>query len=213
MNMKYLIALPLLCISSAHAVIVSASSGFDIAFEDSGGLPISNGTGYISSGFFSGLADEAIANSIITEISAAYRPFTTTVAQFGRSGIDGFFDYTSSPQRVDTSSEFFGENLYLVFGNGSSLLTSTELAVFKSTELFPDDSTAAADALITVKFGGSDPSPGQFLMGRAGGETTVSSGGQSVVVPALQTVQTIPEPSTALLSLLGLGFLMRRRRG
>ena len=212
--MKFkLIALALIfSTASSHAVVTSLGTSFDIAFADSANNPIPVGGGYISTGFFSGLADGSIGTSDILTISSAYRPFTSAVGSFGGSGFSGFMSYNSDSQRVSSSSEFFGETLYAVFGNGSTLLDSTEIAVFKSTLIFPDDSSASLDADLSLKFGGVTQSSGSFIVGNTGGTTSPSNGTTTASVPAVNMVQVVPEPSTILLTAFGALALLRRRR-
>jgi hypothetical protein len=193
---------------ASHGAIASAFTGFNLAFVDFNNIPISNGTGFIAAGYFEELSDELIPSSDITTIDTAFQQFTPTSGVFGLSGFDGFVDFATGGERVNSASPFFNKTLYFVFGNGSSLLASSELAVFKTQLLFPDDSAAPLDASLAIEFGGSNPSAGTFILGTTGGTVEILETNISSVV----LFQVVPEPSTLLLSALGTLALLRRKR-
>lgn len=210
MKTKIVLAFCTVCVlpNISHGAIASAFTGFNLAFVDTTNTPIPLGTGFITAGYFDGLNDLLIPTSDITTIDTAFQQFTGETGVFGFSGFDGFADFATSGERIGAGSPFLGETLYFVFGNGNSLLSSTQLAVFKSEFLFPNDSAAAVDADLSVELGGQNASPGSFIMGTTGGTVEIlSSQIQSVVLN-----EVVPEPSTLLLTAVGALALLRRQR-
>jgi hypothetical protein len=213
---KLAIASLLFSLGTAHGVIVSVNTGaFAGAVSDASNTPIANGAGYISVGVFSGLNDGAIATSLISTIDTAYTEFTASVGTFGNSGFAGFVNFATSGLRVDGPDAggtgpdaYFNQNIYVVMGNGTTLLNSTQLAIFKASILFPDDNDAALDAAPEINL---LTTPGTWVMGGpSGGNTNV--GGFDVPNAATMALVAVPEPSIALLGLIGVvGFIRRRR--
>ncbi len=175
MNRSLILFVSAALVSQSNAVITAGSTEVDIAFADVGGLPIRDGTGFIASGYFSGLDDSSISSSDIDTISDAFTQFTSDTGEFGQGGFDGLFSYSSGAERIGAGSPFLNQSLYFIFGNGGTLQSSVQLAVFKSELSFANDSAASADLDLTVKFGGADQSPGTFLMGVTGGMTTLAT--------------------------------------
>jgi uncharacterized protein (TIGR03382 family) len=196
----------------ANAVIVTLGTGtFQGAVADESNVAIPDGTGYIAVGYFDSglLADGDIATAPAGDIVAAFNQFTASTGTFGSGGFDGFINFATSGQRVGAADPEFGRNLYIVMGNGPDITGSSQLAVFKANETFPDDSGSALDADITFDFTPTGPE-GAWLMGTGPGGTTSVIGTDIPTVTRLAPI--IPEPSVAALGLLGFLGLLRRRR-
>jgi hypothetical protein len=172
------------------------------AFATGGGT--SAGPGVVAFGFFS--TDDLGSAGSVSGLVGLFTQFGTTVT-FNASGTTGNRSVFSSAQNVTvTGSSFQDKFIYLFAGNGSTLLDSTEFVVAKSTLTFAQvsDSTPTPTVL-TIRpensvalFGTTVPN-----VQTANTDTSTTAGWQMAV---------IPEPSTALLGLLGVAGLMRRRR-
>jgi len=209
--MKYRLVASIFVASAltSQAVVTAVSTDFDIAFTDIGNVPIPSGTGFIASGYFSGLADSLIASSSGSALTTAFKQFTNSSGVFGASGFPGFASFSSTAERVGAASPFKDQALYFVFANGSTLATSSQFAVFKASSLiFPDDSAAASDADLSVKLGGASPTAGTFIVGNTGGVAVIANQN----IPTIQMAQIVPEPSALLLSAFGVLGLLRRKR-
>lgn len=193
---------------ASNGAIASVFTGFNVAFVDIANTPIPSGSGFITAGFFDGLNDSLIPTSDISTIDTAFTPFTASTGVFGFNGYEGFADFVTTGERVGATSPFINQSLYFVFGNGTDLLSSSQLAVFKSDLTFPDDSAAAVDADLTVELGGATPTSGSFIMGTTGGTVEILS----TNIPSVQMAEVVPEPSTLLLSALGCVALFLRKR-
>jgi hypothetical protein len=155
---------------------------------------------------------------------AAWATVAGTFSQFGASatvgsgagaapGTAGLFSVTPG-QAVLAGSPFDGKNVYVAIGNAATLAGSSQVVVFKSTSTFALDPTPSVNAFLRDAAVGQDPA-GTFLLGALGpGQVWYQTGplaGQTItgVIGAV----IIPEPATALLGMLSLGFgLVRRRR-
>jgi hypothetical protein len=183
------------------------------------------GAGIVAVGLFG--AGDAAADAAITAAAgnpAAWATVAGTFSQFGASatvgsgagaapGTAGLFSVTPG-QAVLAGSPFDGKNVYVAIGNAATLAGSSQVVVFKSTSTFALDPTPSVNAFLRDAAVGQDPA-GTFLLGALGpGQVWYQTGplaGQTItgVIGAV----IIPEPATALLGMLSLGFgLVRRRR-
>jgi hypothetical protein len=96
----------------------------------------------------------------------------------------------------------FAGNVYTVIGNAATLGDSSQFLVFKHSTTFSPDPATSGPAFLKA-------GQGTLILGQFGFFTANIGQG---VVPAFSTVPLIPEPSAALLSLLGAVGLLRRRR-
>lgn len=166
---------------------------------------ISAGPGVVAVGIFS---TDDIGSFSSEQLVSAFTNFgdvTNTFAAAGATGNRGVFSLSTGGSVA--GSEFSGKNIYLFAGNGTSFATSTEFLVFKSDSIFSDADDASPTAvLLTFR-----PETGTTLWGNvladlktANNDTSATSGWQMLA--------PIPEPSVAVLGLLGgLGLLRRRR--
>lgn len=122
----------------------------------------------------------------------------------------GFFNGSIQTGALIANDGLVGNQVYVVVGDGTTLANSTGLAVWKATSNGPSgtDNTFTADNPV----GGPDTvtvldSKGSLIIGT---RVAAFDAGQGDA-PAFQ-LAAIPEPSTVLLSALGVLALLRRRR-
>lgn len=190
----------------ASAATVSVRTGSANAFEslivDSNGDRVSNGTGFVAVGDFDGNEDSLTSENV----ASLFDQFGTDSITFGASSQDGFVqgDIDVGPTIAGIGDA--GQQIFVVFGNGSDLASSTEFAVFETSAVVPTDPATPPAAVVTAVIDASQTA--NVLVGDA---TTASIGTNSF--PAIQLAPAVPEPSSALLGLVGLaGFAARRRR-
>ena len=171
----------------------------------SGGIAAS---GYFNAGFDVGAA---VAAQDYAGLASAFNILTSsaigeTSADFG-TDIAGFYsnpsvDYGAPGARL-------GAQLYTFFGNGGTLGGSSQFGLVSFGATIDADSPAPDSNNLNLFTGATYT----VLLGTTGGTATVNlSGigqGEAVVNP---TLQLVPEPSAALLGLLGAVGLIRRRR-
>ena len=134
--------------------------------------------------------------------------------------IDSVNVFTSGPEadsnRINQSLEIFGHDSALDFSGVADVQASGVTVADNSTPVtslgaFNDENAGGG-----VLFGGSSTSAGdqtfQFITVAANPNGT-AGGGESSLFTEIDVIETVPEPSSALLlGLAGLGFLGRRRR-
>ena len=185
-------------LSVAQGVTVSFSTGSSFTlFQTSSGNELDGG--FIHAGYYPtspiGLGSLDLRDNFIT--------FGTLA---GASNASGFFADGSFPDApLDGAA---GQALYLVVTDTATVGAATELAVFTNTE---DSDWAFPSSELAFGPGPSveDITPGTSgALLLAGTETTstLTGGGPAIGLSA------VPEPSTALLGLLGVLGLLRRRR-
>lgn len=104
---------------------------------------------------------------------------------------------------INAGDPLVGKSIYTLIGNGSNISTSNQLAVVKDDQTFNVDAPVyQANAFIY------EPSS-VVLVGSAGPSVRIDVLGANFESLRLRT---IPEPSMAMLGLLGLGLVARRRR-
>lgn len=164
---------------------------------------------YVGVGYFSGLSDsqiqlmdESTFNSITTGSGFQALESSTSWWAFGAGLVDG-----NAQGAINSGSDFIGEAIYSIIGNGATLATSTELLIFKFSAVFAQDEPIfSANAKMDVSSGN-----GTVLWGGTGNYADNYFG--EGVNPAFNTVGLVPEPSRVFLLMLGLvGLMMRRRR-
>lgn len=189
---------------------------------DNTGTPIAQGSGYVASGTFSSLPTS------IAEIRTAFSPFGTPAAgqstAFGGSPVNGLFDSTRGltlrPPLDAGQTAIVGQAIYVVFGNGADLASSTQFAVFDGQEVIGQDAEnlAAPESEVSVQITDTTLTPERLLFGDL--VTGVAAADSGLPIDFNEGIRLsdgatppIPEPSTSLLAALaGLALAARRRR-
>ena len=110
----------------------------------------------------------------------------------------------SVPATITIGNAVLGRTLYVFAGNGASLSVSTAWAL-KAVNTIGDDDPTNQEYLANP-LGGAAPVIGTI------GSYTGNAGGQGSGTFSTLQLEAIPEPSTFLLSSLGVLALLRRRR-
>lgn len=162
--------------------------------------------GYFNLGYdVNGGLTTATSSGDFTDFITNFNVVTSDIlGSGGGSGMDGFY-FSSFDYGAPTGNPPVGAELYSIIGNGADLMSSTQFAVLMSADSvgldvpLPDDNNIILPDNVTV------------LLGTAG-EALVDFGSGAVLTPSLSLVQAIPEPSTLLLSSIGVLALLRRKR-
>jgi hypothetical protein len=194
----------------ANAATINVGQGFGtnvgVVAQTSSGTVLSNGGYYIAIGSFatvptvvpvgtdSGASFLAAVNSfnIFTSLTSP------TAAGATQGSITGAFTSTGG---VDPAV-FNLKQIYFLVGNGSTKENSTEFGIFSVVTTFPANVAQSGATAVTV---GGVTNIVPLL--NAGGEFDTIGGRDTFLL-----INPVPEPSTALLGLLGLAGLLRRRR-
>ena len=198
------------CISQSYGFdgIATSIAMFDteaVPILDNTGTPIVNGTGYVAVGTFS-------SAPTLDNILTAFTPFgDETPVPFGNTfNADGFFDASFSTSiPLGTTGPPVGEQAYVVLANSSTLEGSDLFAVLTLGSEF----TFEAEN----EFGNGEVTQ-SFTSGNISDSIVIGQELSNVVIVDLATFTSgvqlvgVPEPSSALLSLVGLAFIARRRR-
>ena len=173
------------------------------AFATGGG--ISGGPGVVAMGFFT--TDDLASVTSSASLVSLFVQFGTS-GTFAAAGATGNRSVFSSAQNATVGGTQFADKfIYLFVGNGSTFANSTEFLVAKSSILFGSvlDSTPTP-TVFTIR-----PDNSVALFGSEGAIVqTANTDGSSTV--GWTMAAPVPEPSTALLGLLGVAGLIRRRR-
>lgn len=204
-------------IGSSFTVSVNNQAVFSdpsLPLVDNAGNLLSGGV--LGVGFFASDADVTNNATDFTALLNTFQEYGTSVG-FTSGAADGLLNVDTPanwniPVPPGSTDPQVGQNVYVVIGNGTSLSSSTELAVWRSDQIFGTDD-ALGNGGLTVEF---ETGEGDLLLGTANGTTQVTSGVGSITYSdgiRLTTASAIPEPSSAfLMGLAALGFAGRRRR-
>lgn len=132
--------------------------------------------------------------------------------QAGNSSVtvtNGFFQGNITTPTLTNGDSFVGNSVYVVIGNGTTLANSTELLAWQALAnpagnvFVADDPTGGPNSVAIRNSTGE---------ARVGNEVNFDFGaGGPGIQPALQLV-AVPEPSSLILSVIGVLALLRRKR-
>lgn len=175
---------------------------------NTGNIPIADGTGFVATGFFTlpdaTLQMAASSPATFAQVAADFAQFGASTKFGGASAFNISGLYIAEPQETITSAidPRVGRTLYTIIGNGETFGGSTEIAIVKHTTSVAEGPTFTTNANVATD-GAS------VLVGNAGiGQVDVGAG----PVSALGLVAVVPEPSSALLGVLSLAIMLRRKR-
>lgn len=215
MKLKSLLAAVVLAAIShtSEAASITASNLSDdftkaVPIVTSTGTLVASNTGIVQVGTFGTLTDAQLNIGNLPALIADFQSFGSST-KFG-AGFDIAGLYSLAPSAgILAGDTKIGKSIYVFIGNGDTFATSTEFAIYK------DDNAFAADApLFNAKAYPTDlpdnaAIDAAFVLG--------GLGAVQVAIPGLQgnftSIQlvAVPEPSIALLGLMGLGLVRRRR--
>jgi hypothetical protein len=206
----------------------AASAATLVASTADTGLTLSNGTTAMSSGalrfgFFAAGFDFATNANDIAALEAAFTQVASYTGPISDSGFDGFFNYStvyntasafegvqydlSSGTTNNVANDVAGEKIYLWAMDNSVATSATQHAIFSSNQVWTDADTAFNnDSGFTFDSGTAGLTA---HIGTLGGGADIGGGNAS---HSLANIAAVPEPSRALLGMVGLGALVFRRR-
>ena len=220
LHFKTSVAALLLACSSAYSASITVSNFVDFPstnlITDDAGVPLGDGVNstFAAAGYFKTLSDAGLMSLDPTAFAlilggTEFDQFGGNVPTLGAGLIQG-----SPSAAILAGSPFIGKSVYTLIGNAATLAASTELLIFKHSEVFAQDAPAfSGNALIDENAGNNT-----LLWGSLGKTTSdlnvVFAGSGGGVTSNYSTIGTVvPEPSRMLLAGLGLmGLMLRRRR-
>lgn len=209
--MKLIIKITALIISFAGFAAAATIAGSNYIDGSSNPILAASGAlapanaGYVALGYFTVTDATLQGYTASSDIAAAFVIGGSDVFGFG-VGQAGFYSVSGGP----SSTAFNGKTLYTLMASGSSIATSTEFLIIKSTLTILADPSVTDTALVSSSTGNI----GSILVGS---QTTAINGLGEVSTPVTAYRMTggftaVPEPSAALLGALGALGLLRRRR-
>ncbi len=209
-------------VQSANAFTVSfinitATDATSVPLVDNAGDPIAVGSGFISVGTFTTAPNFTGTPGDIQVIQNTFNEFGTGNSVFSNvPSIDGFFDGSrDAPIPFGSTAPPVGESVFLVIGDGNSLATSTQFAVFDPGQVFGTD-TAVGSGALDIDLNSATLDADSLLFGNILEDQSLDAVAGLVFEETIQLsdgTAAIPEPSTGLLALFaGLGLVGRRRR-
>lgn len=218
----FFLSLSLLAANSQAASITANTTGDGVtiaaelarAVYGVSGDAVPFGTGYVGVGYFS--STPAFGTDSAASIDSAFNLLgasSTVGFTLGSTNFDGLFSHIASAPIDEgaTNADFIGQNIVLVVADGASISASSELLVVQSSATFgADNPTFSADVILQTGAGlttlfGSDSFDGSSspLFATFDGATNSYQ---------MASIDTIPEPTAALLGSFGALLLLRRRR-
>lgn len=222
MKSKIIITASAIVASSALGTIVNPANvvtgnlATDLPVADNTGALIANGSGSIAVGNYAPGAAFATATNV-ADFLTGFRQFGSVVTFNNAVGSPaGFFNGSMVSFQEDSANttDLTDTNLpiFVVIGNESTLMDSTQFAVWESSAVFmPDAAGQEGQSSAVVGIGSGDLRFGTLVtdvVAQAGGNSLTFENGIQ-----LATLVPVPEPSSSLLiGLAGLMLAGRRRR-
>lgn len=170
-------------------------------------------SGYAAVGYFTSFsAMPDFATSTGLQIENDFNMLGTSsssfVFDFSGNAVPGAVSFSGASPTL-AGSEFIGKQAYVVLGNAATLATSTEAFIYATGVLIPEDPSSPISINLSL-----ETLPGQILLGSGDGIGNVFVGSFDTgnVTNGLKTAVLVPEPSSLLLSIIGLSALLRRKR-
>ncbi len=172
--------------------------------------------GSASFGYFTATDSAISASTSGTQLLSTFTPFSTNEGLFNNpttpTNYLGLFS-RSGTLTLSALDAFAGKNVYLVLSNAASVAAGTEYLVYKFNATYIG---SAADTGGTLSFviDTAVTTDGSLLLGTRTGPSLTVAGVDTTTEPSFQLVSfaPVPEPSAALLGMLGALGLLRRRR-
>lgn len=152
-------------------------------------------TGTVALGTFTG--DVNVSGTSIAAVLGNFVQFGESSVFGGVGTLSGMYDRAITG---DVTADLVGQNVYTVLGNGSTLESSTDLLIFRGSALFIAEPGTTENAR-------TNPDFGELVLGSTGTDDSLTPFSNYY-----NMAHVIPEPSTVLLTSLGAGFLLFRRR-
>lgn len=220
MKLKSLLAAVVLAAIS-HTSEAASITASNLADDFSKAVPIvttantvvAANSGIIQVGTFGTLSDAQISSINAGNYAGLVADFQSFGAstKFG-AGFDIAGLYSLAPSAgILAGDSKIGKSIYVFIGNGTTLANSTEIAIFK------DDNSFAADApLFSAKAYPTDLAnnaaiDAAFVVGDISANQVTIAGVGTFNPIKMVNVSLVPEPSVALLGLMGIGLVRRRR--
>jgi len=197
-------------VSMANAAVTVTVRNFSSAtvgvpIVNSAGVPLDQGQAFASAGIFTSVPNFSTATA--AQILAAFTPLDSSPVALNAT-FDGLFSAADMSGGAYPTG-FSGSNAYIVVGNNATLASSTAIAVyFVSGNVFtPVD--GVGNASVTL----SGTTTAGWVYGTLTPVTVQPSLTNAAFTTGVQLISSpVPEPSAALLGVLGALGLLRRRR-
>jgi hypothetical protein len=201
---KIALILALTSVPTFAATISVVRSGNGVIATTSGGTTLTAGGYYISVGSYGDAAAPVVTdNASFVAALASFKEFASATAPTSgttQGTITGSFVGTGSAPNAP--SDFNSKSLYILVGNAATRAASTEFAIIQGTPTWSfvgDVTIGSASATISLI-------DSTAFSAVAGAEVDNATGKDNI------TLRAIPEPSAAILGILSLGLLARRKR-
>lgn len=223
MKLKSLLAAVVLAAIShtSEAASITASNLSDdfskaVPIVTTANVPVAANSGFIQVGTFGALTDAQLGAAVAAG-GASFAGLIADFQAFGAStkfgaGFDIAGLYSLAPSAgILAGDSKIGKNVYVVIGNGATLASSTEVAIYKDNDAFAADAPLFSAKAYPTDLADNAAIDAAFVVGNLGAAQVNIAGVGSFNPIQLTAVGAIPEPSVALLGLMGVGLIRRRR--
>lgn len=204
MKLKSLLILLASAGLAQSATISVVRSGNGVVGVTSTGTVLSTGGYYIGVGSYGDTAPTITDDATFLTALASFKEFASATSPT-TGGTVGTITGSFASNGGATPADFNAKTLYILVGNAASRAASTEFALIQGTPSWSfvgDVTIGSASATISLV-----DSTAFSVVGVAGTEIDQATGQDRIQMRAV-----IPEPSSILLGLLGLGLIARRKR-